>query len=275
MTTFRLLNGLTVAFWLITAAVSMPTTAGAQRMVTRTISGAAYMIPGLGAVVAEDSGQVKVIIVPAAGQRSEAYKNVDLEEGDFIIMCNGKRVSSVAEFQKRMDSVAVGGDVRLGIQRKADRRIATFVKADEAAGGGAQMMVMQTFGDQSPDSGGAAGMTAVDGGAVGIYSDGNSSPAVAVAAEAGLLLGEADSGLYVMQLVPTAANPSGSKPVEGGYLVVAVQDKSVRTVAEFKTLYDAAKPGDKLKLSFKHGAESFSNTYIRTSAQPMIQMKTQ
>jgi S1-C subfamily serine protease len=263
MVLFRLASVLTAVFLAVTLVISIASPAGAQQVVKRTISGPVCMIPGLGAVVTEDSGKVKVMMVPPTEQRPDEYRRVDVEEGDVIIMFNGKRIADVSAFQSRLDSIAVGGEIKLGIQRGSERRIVAFAKADEAVSGGAHMMVMTSTDGQAPT-----------GGVSGMYSDSSGGPAVTVAGEAGLLLGDSDSGLYVIQLLPNLPDTTDAKPVKGGYLVVAVQDVPVRTVAEFNASYDTLKPGDKFKVSFKHGADTFTNSYVRTGARPMIQMKT-
>ena len=66
-------------------------------------------------------------------QRSKAYQQVDLRAEDRLLMVNGKKLTTTEQLVALLDSVAVGGNVQLGIRRDKDMKIVSYAKADPAS----------------------------------------------------------------------------------------------------------------------------------------------
>jgi hypothetical protein len=65
----------------------------------------------------------------------EAYKEVDLKEGDLILFANGKKVETINELKEIYEGTEPGKEVKLGIQRGDNRSIVSFVRSDKVAPG--------------------------------------------------------------------------------------------------------------------------------------------
>ena len=108
----------------------------AQKMVTKTLDAdQVFIIPGLGAIVSQENDTLKVLMVPPVGDRSKKFKSVDLEQGDIILMCNGKRTKTVKALRAAFEPVEIGSELKLGIRRGGRMLISSLYKAIEDEGG--------------------------------------------------------------------------------------------------------------------------------------------
>ena len=73
--------------------------------------------------------EVKVVFVTPAQRRGKAYRDVDLKTEDRILMANGKRIKTVADFKELYESLPVGEELKMGLRRGEEMRMASFQKS--------------------------------------------------------------------------------------------------------------------------------------------------
>ena len=113
---------------------------------TRTMSfdaATSLMLSEFQAMLVEEDGEIKVRV--RMGNSDEPGDK--LEQGDFIIMMNGKRAGSIAELRKIYDSVPKDEEIKIGVRRGNERFILQKIKGDVPEGGGRMVMRMETDGD--------------------------------------------------------------------------------------------------------------------------------
>ena len=98
--------------------------------VHREIAGDILSVPELSALFAEEKGKIVVDHIMEPEMRAKGYEKTDLEEGDMVLMANGRSLGSIGALKALYDSAATGATVKLGVKRKEEMLIASFVKAD-------------------------------------------------------------------------------------------------------------------------------------------------
>jgi len=91
----------------------------------------AYIIREIGAVVSEEGGKIKVMMVPPQDRGGDDLQRVDLAEGDEIGMASGKTINSTKQLQEAYDKAKVGSEFTIGVRRDSKPHIVTIVKKDE------------------------------------------------------------------------------------------------------------------------------------------------
>ncbi len=236
----------------------------AQKIATRTITfddESAMIIPGLGALVEMDGDTLKVAMIPPAEQRPEAYREVDIQANDRILMANGKRLRVIADLRTLLDSLETGAAIKLGIARDGRMMMASFARADDSAPGG-PMMIKKTVD-------GSGQMTQK---VMSFGGHGGIEGTVAVL-DAGLIIGPAEAGLKVVALLPHASERiSGEMPAEGD-LVISVNNNIETDIQAFQSTYDDIPDGDTVTVVFERDGERHTATYVKspmTSGETII-----
>jgi len=221
-----------------------------------------FNVPGLGAVLMEQNGTISVIMLSPAQERPEEFREVDLQENDIIVMCNGKRIKTLAALREILETTAVGDAIKLAVKRGSDRLIVSFPNPDPEKYADTRQMVMMTT---TVDADGGSRIATSDGqGATAITLEQGQDMAVVL--EAGLILADSDSGLFVMQILPGASTSTGDPEIETGFLVTAINNVPISDVAGFHETYDAITTGQKFALAFDHGDETTTGMWIKRDA---------
>lgn len=88
------------------------------------------IIPEVGGIIKVDGKELRVDRVRPAEARTEAYRGVDLREGDQVLLVNGKRVKTIAALREAYDGAATGSEIKVGLQRGEELLSIAFPKAD-------------------------------------------------------------------------------------------------------------------------------------------------
>ncbi|MCP4664251.1 MAG: PDZ domain-containing protein [bacterium] len=217
----------------------VPTTAGAQ-MAIRLDPEKDLMLPEIGAIagVQEGADVVSFGTVLPRMARPEKYRDLDVREGDTVLMMNGERIRDVATLRELYDALAVGGEVKLGLRRGAERLLVTFAKIDPAemaVGGPGEHRIMRRI--------------PMDGG------DGD----VEMLAEFDALVGERDGRLRVVAKIA----PSDLRQ---GDVVTAINGKTLSSLAEFRELYGAVEIGEPLRFDVLRDGRAIEHTATKVEA---------
>lgn len=182
-------------------------------------SGDNAMIVGeIGAVITEEKGIMKVMMMPPKEQRPKELQDVDLAIGDEIGMAAGKRVKTIKELKNVYRQAPVGEVFKLGVRRNGQAHIVSFLKkAEKDMPQGQRMVIRQggPGGDENSDFFPAFG--------IGIEKKG--------------------SDIVISETLPDAP-----KDLKKGDVVRTLNGKEIRTIADFNKEFDATKIGGTLTL---------------------------
>lgn len=99
-----------------------------KRVITN--AGDIFEIPELGGLVLQEKDQLRVDNVISAEHRGKTYKNVDIKNGDIIMMMNGRKLDKARSASEIYENLKPGDEVKFGIKRGEQMFIASFKKAD-------------------------------------------------------------------------------------------------------------------------------------------------
>lgn len=99
-----------------------------KRIITN--AGDVFEIPEIGGLALQERDQLRVDNVISAENRGKAYKNIDIKNGDIILMMNGKKLETARNASDIYENLKPGDEVKLGIKRGEQMFIVSFKKAD-------------------------------------------------------------------------------------------------------------------------------------------------
>jgi len=178
----------------------------------------AFIVREIGAVITEEKGVMKVMVVPPKSQRPAGMQDVDLAAGDEVGMAGGKRVKTVKELKEAYDKAAVGEDFKLGVRREGQARIVSFVKKAEKDLPQGQRMIIRNEGP-----GGKENSDFFPAFGIGIEKKGD-------------------------QIVISETLPNAPKDLKKGDVVKTLNGKEIKSIADFNKEFDATKIGGTLTL---------------------------
>lgn len=183
--------------------------------------GEIFMLKELGAIISESDQGMSVLLVLPPKQRAGAYRDVDLQEGDIIMMFNGQRMKAAGQIEEAYDGLKIGDEIKLGIKRDKDMMIVTFAKAnpDDLPG---QMKIMK--GSSCPAS---SDMTL---------------------AGVGVTLKKEGGKLVVDEVIPELAGKfSGTMP-EKGDVVLKIQGTAISQPEQLSEIFSKIENGEKVEM---------------------------
>lgn len=219
--------------------------------------GGVFNLPELGAVIIGGEKEIKVEAVLPAEHRPKAYQDIDLQNGDLIVMMNAKRVKSAKEIEEIYNGLKVGEEVKLGVKRKEERFIASFAKADPKDLPQRMMMVMDT-----DEAGGQAEPTRrlVMGGR---EFSGDVAPLPGLGIIAGSKNG---SEVRVLDLMPNASQVLGSTDIKKDDVILALNGEKIKSAVQLGELYEKIAVGAKLELHYRRGEKSMTASLVKPEA---------
>lgn len=219
--------------------------------------GGVFNLPELGAVIIGGEKEIKVEAVLPAEHRPKAYKDIDLQNGDLILMMNAKRVKSAKEIEEIYNGLKAGEEVKLGVKRKEERFIASFAKADPKDLPQRTMMVMDT-----DNAGGQAGPTRrlVMGGR-------EFSGDVAPLPGLGIIAGSKEGGnVRVLDLMPNASQALGSADIKKDDVILTLNGEKIKSAVQLGDLYEKIAVGAKLELHYRRGDKTMTASLAKPEA---------
>jgi PDZ domain-containing secreted protein len=235
--------------------------ANAQTFVSRSdsaalnIVGEPFNIGELGAVVVDDGKEIKFLHVAPADMRPKAYKDLDVQSGDVVLMCNGKRLKTLKELEAAYKETAIGAEFKMGVRRKEERFIVSFQKADPkdlpkmvmkittgglASGGGGVKMQRFTFGGPGQDPGDVAPLLGI-----------------------GLIIGKKDNVFKIVGIMPNS--------VQGDFkqddIIESFNGEKIKSTQQLSEMYEKLPAGAKIELQYKRGDKMMQASLTKEEAQ--------
>ncbi len=226
--------------------------------------GGIFNLPELGAVIIGGEKEIKVEAVLPAGHRPEAYKDVDLQSGDLIVMINARRLKSAREIAEIYNGLKVGEEVKLGIKRKEERFIVSFGKADPRDLPQRMMLVMNT-----DEAGGQAGSSRrlVMGGR-------EFSGDVAPLPGLGIIAGSQEGGdVRVLELMPGAGAAPPHIALKKDDLILSVNGEKIKSAVQLGDLYEKIAVGARIDLQYRRAGKTMIAAFTKPPAPRGLTIK--
>jgi len=223
------------------------------------------MLPELGAVIIGEEGALKVMAISPGDRRPAAYRTIDLQEGDVIVMANGKRLARPPELDSLYKAARVGDAIKLGIKRGDKMMIVNFPKADEKDLPKRKMMVMGGHDGEGDTA--AQTMTFTRKFDTPTDVD-NITPLVGAA----VILGDKKGKVVIAgQLDLDEADPR-SKELKTGDIVISVADKTITTATAAGEVVMKIADGQDLKFVVERDGKQHTIIVTKRSSGAVIKL---
>jgi len=200
----------------------------------------AFIAREIGAVITEEKGIMKIMLIPPKERRPKEMQEVDLVAGDEVGMAAGKGVKNIKELRDAYEKAPVGEPFKLGVRRDGQAHVVSFVKkAEKDLPQGGQMVIRKggPGSDENSDFFPAFG--------IGIVKKG--------------------SDVVISETLPNAP-----KELNKGDIVKTLNGKEIKTIADFNKEFDATKIGATLKLGLLRDGKQVVVSAPRPEPKQMI-----
>lgn len=218
--------------------------ANAQTFVSRSdsaainIVGEPFNLGELGAVVVDDGKEIKFLHVAPADMRPQAYKDLDVQAGDVVLMCNGKRLKTLKELEAAYKETAVGTEFKMGVRHKEERFIVSFLKADPKDLPKMEMQ-MATTGGPASGGGGVKMQRFTFGGGDDV------APLMGL----GLIIGKKDNVFKIVGIMPNAAQGDFKQDD----IMESFNGEKIKSTQQLSEMFEKLAVGAKIELQYKRG----------------------
>jgi S1-C subfamily serine protease len=196
---------------------------GQQRTMMRFNADSSVMLREIMAIVADEGGTLKIVMVPPPDRRPQGMPDVDLQRGDEVGMAAGKRVKTIKELRDAYNASKPGEKFKLGVRRDGRPIVVNFTRKEEKEMPGGGMVIRRGPGDENSD----------------VF------PAL------GLMLEKQGSAVVVSETMPHA-----SKEIRKGDVVSSLNGTPIKNVADFAKALDATTVGDELSFILDRKGEN-------------------
>ncbi len=260
VTSILLAIGLAVVVSLITDSLL----AAEWKTQTKTLNaGEVFILPELGSVILSKDDALVVDLSGHPEKLPKVYRDVDLREGDKIIMLNGSRVKTIKELENGYAVITPNETVKIGISRDGQMMMVSFPKGDPDKLPVRRMIVANQGegGEVSVLGGGSDKMLELD------ASD------AAVIADAGLIVALIEEKLTISSILPNANEIKGLEDVQVGDVVDKVNGVHFLTTQDLADFWNEIKVGEEVSLTLLRDGASHTAKFQKQEVQnemPMI-----
>ncbi len=228
---------------IITVLIVIPSKAQETRTMTFDAS-TSLMLREFQAMLVEEDGEIKVRM--RMGNSSESGDK--LEQGDLIIMMNGKRAGNIAELREIYEGISKDEEVKIGVRRGNERFILRKTKGDtpKAGEGGRIVMGMEMSGD---------------------------GPAVVIP-ELGLLLSDKDDKVNIQRVLEPLL-PEEFKELDlEGLNIASINGEEPADAEDAKMIIDALGTDADISFHFSTADDEIKITIKKPKAKGNVRIKT-
>jgi len=215
---------------------------GGKQIVTE---GDLFDLPELASLITLQKGKIVVDNVFEKNMRPKEYESVDIQQGDVILMVNGKKVKTIQDLKDAYSSAAVGSAVKFGVERNGQMTIVSFHKADP---------------DKLPKR------------KIMINGGGDDGHDIMIVPGTGLLVGSKGKEVTVDDILADLPSSLKDADVKKGDIITAINDTKVKSFKDFSEAYEKITIGDKVTFhTSRNGKEvSFSFKKAEPGRQRII-----
>ncbi|MEP1307376.1 MAG: hypothetical protein ABJK11_09170 [Balneola sp.] len=203
------------------------------------------MLQEFQAMLVEEDGEIKVRV--RLGNSSEPGDK--LEQGDLIIMMNGKRTKTITELRELYESVPKNEEVKIGVRRGNDRFILRKTKGDipkPGEGGNRMVMSMEMSGD-GPST---------------------------VIPELGLILSDNNEKVIIQRAMEPLL-PEEFKELDlAGFSISSINDQKPEDAEDAKMMIDVIETGADITFTFSKSDDEIKITIKKPKANGNVSIRT-
>ena len=229
--------------------------------------GSVTIINELGSIIVTDDEGLVVQMAGPKDARTGKYRDVDLRDSDRIIMLNGKKMTTIQEFEDGYKAIEIGHDVELGVKRDMIMMIVSFPKAspDDLPRMRA-MLISEKDGEISSVEtvGDNANIT-------NIPSEGLT--AIKPVPGAGLMVAEKEDEVVVMMVLPNVKDLMKDNQLEQGDILLSLQGREISSTQQFSTEYEEISVGSKVTIKYSRDGESGTTSFIKQEISGNLELK--
>ncbi|MGH7595133.1 MAG: PDZ domain-containing protein [bacterium] len=253
-----------IALMLMIAVTAI--TANAQSFVSRSdsatnIVGEPFNLGEFGAVVVDDGKEIKFLHIAPAEMRPRAYKDLDVQANDVVLMCNGKRLKTLKELETAYKETAVGAEFKMGVRRKEERFIVSFAKADPKD---LPKMQMATTGGPGSSGGGVKMQRFTFGG------PGQDAGDVAPLLGIGLIIGKKDNVFKIVGIMPNAAQSD----LKQDDIIENFNGEKIKSTQQLSEMFEKLAVGAKIELQYKRGDKTMQASLTKKESQGRMMIRS-
>ncbi len=205
---------------------------GGKQIVTE---GDMFDLPELASLITLQKGKIVVDNVFEKNMRPKGYESVDIQQGDIILMINGKKIKTIQDLKDAYSSAAVGSAVKFGIERNEQMTIVSFDKADPDKLPKRKIMINNGGGDDGHD--------------------------IMIVPGTGLLVGSKGKEVTVDEILTDLPSSLKDADVKKGDIVTAINDVKVKSFKDFSEAYEKITIGDKVTFSTSRNGKEISFSF--------------
>lgn len=214
------------------------------------IVGQPFTIGEVGAVIVDNGKELKVLHAMPVEMRPKAYKDIDIKDGDIVLMCNGKRLKTLKELEEAYNATAVAADFKLGVKRGEERMIVAFAKADPKDLPKMQMNMSTTEGAM-PGGGNVRRM---------VFGGGQD---IAPLMGLGIIVGKKDDVFKIVGVMQNAAKGGDFKVDD---IVESLNGEKIKSTQQLSALYEKLAVGAKLEIKYQRDGKSMQASLTKPAA---------
>ena len=222
------------------------------------IVGQPITIGEVGAVIVDNGKELKVLHAMPVEMRPKAYKDIDIKDGDIVLMCNGKRLKTLKELEEAYNATAVAADFKLGVKRGEERMIVlhraafgSFPKADPKDLPKMQMNMSTTEGAM-PGGGNVRRM---------VFGGGGQD--IAPLMGLGIIVGKKDDVFKIVGVMQNAAKGGDFKVDD---IVESLNGEKIKSTQQLSALYEKLAVGAKLEIKYQRDGKSMQASLTKPAA---------
>ena len=228
--------------------------------------GEIFFLNELSAIVTDEDGTIKVEHAMPGDQRPEGYRDLDLKQGDEILMINAKRVKKAKDLENIYNEIKVGEEIKLGIRRGEEMFILKFNKIDPEKLPKRQLMIQKAEVGEGESSKGKKVTTR----RIKIE---NPDGKVKILMGTGIVIKETENQVEIEKLIPELNEHMGNLGLKEGDTIVSVNREKIKTLKEFTTAYDKIKVGDDVQIVTQRGDKQVDFKYTKPKEEGRIVIK--
>lgn len=228
--------------------------------------GEVFFLNELAAIVTDEDGTIKVEHAMPGDQRPDGYRDLDLKQGDEILMVNAKRVKKAKDLENIYNEVKVGETIKLGIRRGEEMFILEFNKIDPEKLPKRKLMIRKA--EPGEDESGAD--TKVTTRRIKIE---NPDGKVKFLMGTGIIIKETENQVEIEKLIPEINEELGDLDLKEGDIILSVNGEKVKTLKQFTDIYDKIKVGDDVQITTARGDEQINLKFKKPEEKGRILIK--
>ena len=241
-----------------TSAIGQDSDGQGREMKVMTFEkGTVHIIEELGAIIVAEDDQLSVQMVNPKAHRPKKYQDIDLRQGDKLLMLNGKKLNTIKDLEDAYGELKAGDDVKFGIKRDNIMMMVSFPKGEASDMEGTHTMVMKTTTDTPACGSGKkkSGMKVVE--------FGDSAGETTFVLGAGLILTETDGLTTIMALTPNAGEIYKDKSPQDGDIILSIQNQDIKSPAQFTDVFDKIETGEQVDLRIARDGQEMRLIFIK------------